>query len=600
MSEEANSRNAAVPSLLKALDDCRSSFPATDEAFNFITGVLKSRELNALVNVHNQISNRVNDDNFHPLVSNGFQIAVDVLDLLSSRKNLSPDFEEVCSLLKKPHFQRLLDAHDAVAQKDYNPRLSEIPQDVDKDEETIKIAQLVKSDEPLGSAQSAEPIVGATIATDEQTGKYVVARVFHGGAAYRSGLIHVGDEVWEVNGINVEWKPPSDVLKILQNSEGTIKFKLIPADRKLNNCESKVRVRAHFDYVASLDPFIPCKEAGLDFVKGDILHIVNQDDGEWWQARREGDRTTRAGLIPSRAHQERMILRERSQIGKRVDQGPESPTGLCLVSAFSPSLASLTGCKSSLQSSPHCASRTKTKKIMYDSTENDDFDREEIPTYEEVAKLYPRPGIYRPIVMIGPPGVGRNELRRRLIATDPEKYRTPTPFTSRPMRPGEVNGKEYYFVSREKMEEDSEAGNFIEFGEYKGNLYGTSVESVKMLVGAGHVCIMNPHYQALKMLRTPQLKPFIIYIKPPAFDVIKETRAVAYARSTFDENNSRGFTDDEFKEILRSAERIEFLYSHLFDEIIVNADLSAAFEQLVRAVNRVENEPLWVPASWVQ
>lgn len=45
--------------------------------------------------------------------------------------------------------QRLLDAHDAVAQKDYNPRLSELPPEVDKDEETIKIAQLVKSDEPL-------------------------------------------------------------------------------------------------------------------------------------------------------------------------------------------------------------------------------------------------------------------------------------------------------------------------------------------------------------------------------------------------------------------------------------------------------------------
>lgn len=63
------------------------------------------------------------------------------------------------------------------------------------------------------------------------------------------------------------------------------------------------------------------------------------------------------------------------------------------------------------------------------------------------------------------------------------------------MRPGEVNGKEYFFVTREKMEEEHEAGNFIEFGEYKGNLYGTSVESVKMLVDAGHVCVMNPHYQ---------------------------------------------------------------------------------------------------------
>lgn len=56
---------------------------------------------------------------------------------------------------------------------------------------------------------------GATIKTDEETGKIVIARIMHGGAADRSGLIHVGDEVCEVNGINVEGKTPNDVLKIL-------------------------------------------------------------------------------------------------------------------------------------------------------------------------------------------------------------------------------------------------------------------------------------------------------------------------------------------------------------------------------------------------
>jgi hypothetical protein len=69
----------------------------------------------------------------------------------------------------------------------------------------------------------------------------------------------------------------------------------------------------------------------------------------------------------------------------------------------------------------------KTKKIMYDLTENDDFDREEIATYEEVARLFPRPGIYRPVVLIGPPGVGRNELKRRLIALDPDRYKATIP-----------------------------------------------------------------------------------------------------------------------------------------------------------------------------
>lgn len=69
----------------------------------------------------------------------------------------------------------------------------------------------------------------------------------------------------------------------------------------------------------------------------------------------------------------------------------------------------------------------KTKKIMYDLEENDDFDREMIATYEDVAKLYPRPGVYRPVVLIGASGVGRHELKRRLIARDPEKYRSPVP-----------------------------------------------------------------------------------------------------------------------------------------------------------------------------
>ena len=64
---------------------------------------------------------------------------------------------------------------------------------------------------------------------------------------------------------------------------------------------------------------------------------------------------------------------------------------------------------------------------MYDLSENDDFDREEIATYEEVARLFPRPGVFRPVVLIGPPGVGRNELKRRLIALDPDRYKATVP-----------------------------------------------------------------------------------------------------------------------------------------------------------------------------
>ncbi|XP_059620207.1 MAGUK p55 subfamily member 7 isoform X4 [Phlebotomus argentipes] len=515
-----------------------------EQDLGFLQSLLESKELNALVNVHSKIAKVGKDDRVAPLLSSSMQVAVEVLEQLAPRCHISPLCKEVFHLLQTPHLQSLLFAHDSIAKKDFYPHLPDIPVEVDEDEETIKIVQLVKNNEPLG----------ATIKTDDETGKIVIARIMRGGAADRSGLIHAGDEVIEVNGINVEGKTPGDVLHILENSEGTITFKIVPSDGKGGQRESKVRVRAHFDYDPLSDPYIPCKEAGQAFERGDILHIVSQDDAFWWQARKEGDRNARAGLIPSRNLQERRIIHER----KLVENSNES------------------------------------------KTENDDFDREMIATYEEVAKLYPRPGVYRPIILIGAPGVGRNELKRRLAARDPEKYRTPVPYTTRPIRTGEVPGREYIFIPRDKMETDIQAGKFIEHGEYKGHLYGTSAESVRSIVNAGCVCILSPHYQAIKALRTPQLKPFIIHVKPPSFDQLKESREAARARSTFDETNSRGFTDEELEDMIKSAERIDFLYRHFFDDEILNDDLVKAFEMLVQLAQKSECEPLWAPATWVQ
>uniref|UniRef100_A0A1Q3G4G3 Putative calcium/calmodulin-dependent serine protein kinase/membrane-associated guanylate kinase n=1 Tax=Culex tarsalis TaxID=7177 RepID=A0A1Q3G4G3_CULTA len=533
------------PVISKLITSLKESEGLSDEQdLGFLQNLLQSKELNALVNVHSKVAKINKDDRIAPLLSSSMQVLLETLELLAPRCHISPLCREIFHLLQTPHLQSLLFAHDAIAQKDFYPHLPEIPVEVDEDEETIKIVQLVKSNEPLG----------ATIKTDEETGKIIIARIMHGGAADRSGLIHVGDEVIEVNNINVEGKTPGDVLQILQNSEGTITFKLVPSDGKLDQRESKVRVKAYFDYEPENDPYIPCKEAGLGFIRGDILHIVSQDDSYWWQARKEGEKTTRAGLIPSRALQERRILHDRT------------------------------------------AKETNGEA----KTETDDFDRELIATYEEVAKLYPRPGVFRPIVLIGAPGIGRNELKRRLVARDPEKYKSPVPYTTRPMRPGEVAGREYLFVTREKMEADIAAGKFIEYGEYKGHLYGTSGESVKSIVNAGCVCVLSPHYQALKSLRTAQLKPYIVHIRPPTFEQLKQTRTKARAKSTFDETNSRGFTDDEFQEMIKSDERINFLYGHFCDDEIENGDLTAAFEKLVDLAAKSESEPLWAPTSWVQ
>ncbi|XP_057371854.1 MAGUK p55 subfamily member 7-like isoform X3 [Daphnia carinata] len=559
--------NEDLSRLLATLHQTRGGDDQKD--LNFLSQVLTSKEMTNLLRVHKKISTIVgkphspSDSNgtleyepemIVPIVSNVFNISCEVIEILQSfvQRSGSRDSRELILLLQRPAFQSLLLVHDTISQKDYVPKLPEPPfNTVDEDEETIKIVQLVKSNEPL--AQTAEPIVGATIKTDERTGKIVIARVMHGGAADRSGLIHPGDEVIEVNGIDVLGKTPNDVLEILQNAEGTITFKLIPSESQRPSRENRVRVRALFDFTAALDRYIPCKEAGLDFRRGDIIHIVSQDDPYWWQARHEGDKQMRAGLIPSRMLQEKRIAYERA----------------------------------------HSANNNS------DQQENEDFDRQEIATYEEVARLMPYPAVPRPIVLIGPPGVGRNELKRRLIALDPDKFRTTIPYTSRLPKPGEADGVDYHFLDRQQMERDIDDGLFVEFGEYKGNLYGTANRSIKEIIELGYTCILNPHHQALKTLRTAEFKPHVVYIKPPGFNVLRETRSAAYARSTFDENSSRGFTDDELAEMIRSGQRIELHYGHLFDDVIVNGDLSTAFEQLLVVARKLDTQSQWVPVSWV-
>ncbi|XP_076335163.1 membrane palmitoylated protein 7-like protein metro isoform X1 [Tachypleus tridentatus] len=562
--QNGNSSEQAIQRLLSLLEQLSDQVQGREEDKVFLRELLQSRPLQALVFVYNRVANH-KGKGWKPSNQNASLLGDQILEEL--RKGISRDQQELCQLLRDPHVKGLLQTHDQIARKEFFPVLPDVPTEVDEDEDTVKIVQLVKSNEPLG----------ATIKYNEATGAIVIARIMHGGAADRSGLIHVGDEVHEVNGVSVLGKSPPDVVSILQQTQdGTITFKLVPGEDFFRARESRVRVRAHFTYDPSLDVQSPCKEAGLPFNKGDILHIVNQDDPNWWQARREGERNSRAGLVPSRQLQERRIagMRDLSLEKKEVFPRCQSP-----------------GLKEQKS--------RKVKKIMYDVSENDDFDREELATYEEVAKLYPRPGLHRPIILIGPPGVGRNELKRRLLATDPDHYKTTVPHTSRMRKPWEEDGKEYYFVSREFMEEEIRAGHFIEHGEYKGNLYGTNVETLRSIINAGYACVMNPHPQALKLLRTPELKPFIIFIKPPHLDQLKETRIRSNARSTFDETCSHGFTDEEFHEIIFSAHKIEFLYGHMCDVTIVNDDIVKATEELIAITKRVEMEPQWVPASWV-
>lgn len=560
-----------VDQLVTTLGRLRGQFGVDEEEFGFLANYLHDPILRNLIQVHDLVSRQSSPQAFQPTVSSAEHIALEVAGEIQMKGLSTDEALELFHLLQSPHLMSVLSAHDIVAQKEFVPRLPELPPDLDSDsEETVKIVQLVKSSEALG----------ATIKADERTGAIVIARVMHGGAADRSGLIHVGDEVLEVNDIDVSDKSPNDVLRILTQAQGTITFKLIPADTRRSVCESRVRVRALFDYCASDDQHIPCREAGLDFRRGDVLHIVAQDDIYWWQARLEGDSTMRSGLIPSRALQERRFSAARStRSGNQPGGGRSSFSGS---TCSSPALSKVT-------------------KIMYNALDCDNFDSEEMVTYEEVARLYPRPGYQqRPLVLVGPRGVGRSELQKRLVTAAPDKYRGVVAYTSRPQRIGENNGVDYQFVSRADMDHAVTQGQFVEYGERDGHLYGTSMESIIALVDRGLVCVLCPHHQALKMIRTAEIRPYLVFIKPPLFQKLKETRIQADAKSPFDTTRSRGFTDEELHSMIRSGERLEHHYGHLFDHVLVNENITATLAQLLRIVARLESEPMWVPVSWVQ
>ncbi|KAF5898169.1 Guanylate kinase, partial [Clarias magur] len=410
----------------------------------------------------------------------------------------------------------LLSVHDTVAQKSYDPELPPLPDDVDDDEDSVKIIRLVKSKEPLG----------ATIKKDEKTGAITIARIMKGGAADRSGLIHVGDELKEVNGIPVEGKKPEDVIQILSQSEGAITFKVVPGpevDGPAN--EHKMYVKALFDYDPEEDNAIPCKEAGMSFMRGDVLRIMSQEDATWWQAKVEGGANPRAGLVPSKHFQERRFaLRQ-----------PISNTQPQKVSRKS----------SSLRRSFRLSRRgKKTNKSMYECKKSEQYDTADVPTYEEVAPYCRANGAkHRLVVMVGPTGVGMNELKRKLLISDPQHFSITIPHTSRAKRNQESDGVEYHFISKHLFETDVQNNKFIEHGEYKGNYYGTSLDSVRSVLAKNKVCLLDVQPHCLKHLRTAEFKPFVVFVKPPSIERLRETRKNAKVISgKGDKDSSKSFT----------------------------------------------------------
>ncbi|XP_027141750.1 MAGUK p55 subfamily member 3 isoform X2 [Larimichthys crocea] len=264
----------------------------------FLKDVFSERSLGYLMKIHEKLR-QYERQSPTPVLHSASSLAEDVAEELQSGP-MSTEEKELLHLLTSPHLKAVLSVHDTVAQKNFDPVLPPLPDDFEDEleEESVKIVRLVKNKEPLG----------ATIRRDDATGMVIVARIMRGGAADRSGLVHVGDELREVNGVSVINKRPDEISQLLSQSQGSITLKIIPAIKEEDRLkESKVYMRALFDYIPLEDKATPCQEAGLPFKRGDILQVVTQDDPTWWQAKRVGDSNLRAGLVPSKQFQERRL-----------------------------------------------------------------------------------------------------------------------------------------------------------------------------------------------------------------------------------------------------------------------------------------------------
>ncbi|XP_018302479.1 MAGUK p55 subfamily member 5-A isoform X2 [Mycetomoellerius zeteki] len=495
--------------------------------------------------------------------------------------------EELTSILTSYDMEALLLAHDSIVsyveglQRKQSPSSPPSgppsPTSSWKDSrvvDNIKIIRIEKTNEPLG----------ATVRNEGDA--VIIGRVVRGGAADKSGLLHEGDEVLEVNGVEMRGKTVNEVCDILAGMQGSLTFLVLPAPTNHRNNlrredTTQIHIRAHFDYDPEEDPYIPCRELGVSFQKGDILHVISQEDPNWWQAYREGEEDqTLAGLIPSRAFQHQRESMKQTIAGDKSTMRGSKKSSTLLCARKNPKKK---------KRNKFGANFNDDGYPLYATTAIDDYDSEEVLTYEEVALYYPRANHKRPIVLIGPPNIGRHELRQRLMQ-DSERFAAAIPHTSRPKKDSEVDGQDYHFISRAQFESDILCRKFVEHGEYEKAYYGTSVEAIRTVVNSGKICVLNLHPQSLKILRNSDLKPYVVFIAPPSLEKLRQKRI----------KNNESFKEEELKDIIEKAREMEDKYGHLFDMLIVNNDTDRAYNQLLTEINSLEREPQWVPASWVQ
>ncbi|XP_071317242.1 disks large homolog 2 isoform X7 [Trachinotus anak] len=419
--------------------------------------------------------------------------------------------------------------------------------------------------------------LGFNIVGGEDGEGIFVSFILAGGPADLSGELRRGDQILSVNGIDLRGATHEQAAAALKGAGQVVTIIAQYRPEEYGRFEAKIHdlreqmmnhsmssgsgslrtnqkrslyVRALFDYERSKDSGLPSQ--GLSFRYGDILHVINASDDEWWQARRvtpHGD-SEEMGVIPSKRRVER---KERARL-KTVK--------------FNAKPGSFDS-KGDILGIGDDGYGTKTFRSQ----------EEVILSYEPVIRQ--EITYARPVIILGPM---KDRINDDLISEFPDKFGSCVPHTTRPKRDYEVDGRDYHFVmSREQMEKDIQDHKFIEAGQYNDNLYGTSVQSVKYVAERGKHCILDVSGNAIKRLQVAQLYPIAIFIKPKSIDSLMDM--------------NKRLTEEQAKKTFDRAMKLEQEFGEFFTALVQGDNLEDIYNHCKQVIEEHSGPYIWIPSK---
>uniref|UniRef100_A0A673K6Z1 Disks large homolog 1-like n=1 Tax=Sinocyclocheilus rhinocerous TaxID=307959 RepID=A0A673K6Z1_9TELE len=417
--------------------------------------------------------------------------------------------------------------------------------------------------------------LGFNIVGGEDGEGIFISFILAGGPADLCGELRKGDRIISVNGVDLRSATHEQAAAALKNAGQTVTIvaqyrpeELLRED--LVNSPGLLIVnmsvlRALFDYDITKDSGLPSQ--GLNFHFGDILHVLNASDEEWWQARHvtpDGE-MEEMGVIPSKKRVER---KERARLKTVKFNSKSRDKGHSLNDKRKKNLFS--------RKFPFYKNKDPSEQ------ETSDVDRgqeEYVLSYETVTQQ--EVSYARPVIILGPM---KDRINDDLISEFPDKFGSCVPHTTRPKRDYEVDGRDYHFViSREQMEKDIQDHKFIEAGQYNNHLYGTSVQSVREVAEKGKHCILDVSGNAIKRLQLAQLYPIAVFVKPKSVENILEM-------------NKRLMEEQGMKTYDR-AMKLEQEFLEHFTAIVQGDTLEEIYNQVKQIIEEQSGPFIWVPVK---